>query len=638
MPVEVTFVTTPPGISTDDPYLIQPDLAPGSSAGVANSAAIQAALDALPIRGTGQKATVLVPVGTWRLDRTIWGDMNDVEFVGYGQTKSILQMNPFVEGPAFAIGMPRGPAPTDNHWVDSFGVLDSTAAPTAGVRWGLDLRSDSHANFGPCGWSRALGDYWGTTSKITIELACWGPLPVGPIVGASWTLADPWIVRVHSGGSVQFSFTVDPTDTGLQGTRVTVSGPNLTTLTAGVLHRITMQFNMSNDGGPAFTVWVDGVQATTPASQSTLGIALPGTFRAHTGCPWKIGAASPIVREYLGDFYSETTLLALRLHGLRVSAGLRYVDNGLGSALTRIDAAPITDLNRYFQADSITCGYLPMDESPAACIPTRRLPMRTQFGTGFGMLVDPDQSGVYSTSGWSFRDLTVMAGTYGEAVTLGATLNVEADRCKFGGGVRGLSTWQWYVSYPIRMNECTFEGSDSPVFVYGSQAYISHADFPNTGRHLLWAAASVATMDNWFFTFGTPRSLVVGRRGATVLCRGFLADIEGANSPTIAAFLMESGNAVNGGMDSGGLTLRDFGGGSFMASKPVAKLLDGINNPAQPRPAWFYADGQFILHSVHAALAETQTATGWTGRVLIRPPWAGFVAATGPGAAGIVAL
>lgn len=637
MPVYVTF--TPPAVLSDDTYLLDIDwTAGGTSAGVANTAAIQAALDALPARSNGEEATLLVPPGTWRIADGVWGQMSNVNVVGYGKYKSVLQLEPTNEGSAFYVGMPRSPTPNANHWVDSFGVLDSGAAPTANVRWGIDLNADSHIAFpASSGFSAALGDYWGTTGKLTVEFAVWGVPPDGPIIGASWNLPDPWILRVVA-GSLHMSYTIDPTATMVQGTRCNIAFGSLSSLSAGQLNHIAIQVNLDGVGVP-WTMWLNKIQKTTPSAPAALGITTPGLFRASTGSPFKIGAAAGDAPSYSGDYYSTNTLMALRLHGLRVSAGLRYADNGLNSPMARLDAATITHSNTYFAADSITCGYLAMNQSPAACQPTRRVAVRTQSGTVGGMLLEPAQYAVNPTSGWTFRDLTITTSAKGEAVTTGLVLNIEADRVKFGGGRRGFSTWKWGVTYPIRLSNCIFEGTDAPIYLYyATQVVIENASFPSAGRCLAFVAASVLKAYDWFFTFGTPKALMVGQKGSTILCCGMGADIEGSDGPTVAPFVMESGNAVNGGMDSGGLSLRDFVGGSFKAGTPFLRLLDGINSPGNPRPARLDVSGQFVLHSTHTVFAETSTETGWEGNVNIRAPWSGYTLANGPGAAAIVAL
>jgi hypothetical protein len=604
---------------------------PGRANAVVTRQAIQAAIDTLPKRGTGERAVIVIPGDRtgYFADRPIHADRPDLEFIGDGPDRSFLVAAH--AGSVVQVGMPRLAPPSADHWPDAFGLLDATAAPAPGRRFGLALKADSHAAFGPPSFGRGrvaadgTCDWWGKTSQATVEVAFDGPWPVGPIVGAGWGMSfDPIGLNVSDWGAGVGWTEGDGTLLGGTARSAGFQQPALPRLGPGV-HRLAVQVDITGRG-PEFSAWLDGVQVTNPSAP--VG-GSPRTFRASQGSPWRVGAAGGTIQGWAGDSRSSPTLLDATLLGLRVSAGLRYADDGKGSPQRRLDGRPIDDLSTYFARDAITVGLLAGDEPPADAAPSRRVAVSGPAGRSSGFLMDRGHLDPnIPTAGVTLRGLTVRAAPGGEAVTLGYCLRFRAERVRMDGGGRGLSSWNYAANYPHYLSDCVFEGTDAAIYLYGSTIVVERAEFPLVGRVAAWNVDGQLTARDWFFTHGEPVAVIVGTKGATNVVERLNANIEGGKSPTDTAFISESGGSkLNGPPNTGGLSIAGFIGGNFLKDRPVIRLVGGDAR----YPGWLSIRDQWILQSKHPCLVEA--SAGWSGSVDGRPP--SFPLATGAGAATI---
>lgn len=630
MALNVTFVLTPPGVSIDDPYLLMPTLLPTTSAAATNRQTIETLLAGLPSRSQGQRATLLLPFGHWYVDRDINFHVKNVDVVGWGIDKTIIES--LEEGAVFRVGCsPLAPATAD-HWVDLHGLLDSTAASSSGLRWGYDLKGDSHIGFGASGYSRGDDDGWGDTSSITVEIVFLGPLPEGPIFGGAWgNRPDPFLFATHPSSSVLFYTTDDGTL--IQGTARNVALPYLGALAADQVHRFIFQFSM-NGTAPPITAWLEGSQVTTPANPSTLGFSLPATFRRSNYRPLRIGAAGSNLVSYSFDTFSANVLLPMKILGLRVSYGLRYADDGPGTPLRRLDGLTVTDLRTFFTVDDSTAFLLPCDEGPDDSAATRRVPILSATGRSGGMLLDDSHLDITAgTTGVSIRDLTLKTPTAaGDALGVGFALSLTVRRVYLCGGNygRGFGAWPWGPDYPLVLEDCIASGS-VPVFLHQAIARIRDLRPTASGRVPVWNEGGLLDLDGLIFSFGTPEAIYVGSKGANATLRELVIDIETNDSPTIAPFVIENSTTFNGGADPGSLVLDGFSGGGMLAGTAIILALDG--GAGSTYPGSIQVRGRFTTHSAHAAMVNAVAAGAWVGTINVRPPWAGYVAAVGAGAA-----
>jgi hypothetical protein len=644
MSLTATFsLTGSPGVSSADPYLFTGALLAGTQGATANRVTIQAWLDGLSSRPAGARATLLIPVGTYWVDRDLVLDMPNVDVVGYGMGRSLLRAVAGHEGSVLRVGTPRLTPATAPHWRDLFGLLDSTIAPAPNQRWGYDLNSDSQIACGPCGFHCGAGDYWGDTSALTIEAAFYGPPPAGPIFGGSWAgYADPFLLKAGAGsGAGRLYFTTDASRTVIQGDLRFVDLPGFNgSLPAGTAHRVIIQLRMDG-ASPPVSVWVDGVQTTTPALASTLGFPLPATFRASNGMPLKIGAAGSKAAGVTGENFSAAGYLPMVLLGLRVSHGLRYADDGLGTPPRRLDGATRNDLNTFREVDSLTAFVLACDEGPDDSAASRRVPILTPTGRTGGMLLEAMHEDISNiVSGVTIRDLTIVAnGTTGNAVSLGFSLSFAARRVEFVGGYQGLGSWPWGPNYPIDVADCVFSG-DVPIFTHYATGIITNTQLGDVGRACVWNATSSLTIDGLFFGRGHMDAFYVGAKGAQGYLSHWRADIEDTNYPRAAPFVVENGHASNVGVASGALEVHDYEGGALKPNTPFILAMNTDTAPAFPGAIKVH--GPYSGHTTHSCIVQSVTAGAWKGRVeMIRPPWTGYDPSTqlavGAGAADIAA-
>ncbi len=184
-----------------------------------NRAATQAAIDAA-VAGKGQP---FLPAGIWSIDRPIHLDQDGIGLFGESGT-TIKSSGPFSP---IVIGCRRktvfGATLQASDFLDLRGLLDSSVAPTSGVKWGYSLAGGKNLLFVASPASQGIQRFWASggfnggiqaldayklTRTLTIE---WptritaNPWAVGPLMGLSDSIGanpGPWALSVIPSGAL----------------------------------------------------------------------------------------------------------------------------------------------------------------------------------------------------------------------------------------------------------------------------------------------------------------------------------------------------------------------------------------------------------------------------------------------------
>ena len=472
---DVVSVKSPWGANT----VSVTDLAGVDPTGVRESSvAIQAALDALVDSGALSGSTNTKPVrlffpsGKYLVQRPIWL-YDNVEACGEGLSSIVTSANvgifPFMawKRPEVRTGLPTTFA--SDHRFDLHGIMDSVAAPTTGVRYGLSSVSPTTSAAGgttPDHFMAWLGtpldmgvnDRWQNTRVLTVSIALreqgGGGIANGMICGTglpndrgsvqSWYLwaggntydgTNPFHVyfRDQNGVVRDFSFG-DRTVTGVR--RIDFS----------------IDFTANNASGLCkLYAATDGTQQAVTRGygcRNTTVIGGEPSFTAADGVKFAENIGQPFVFD--GNAYAMTQMNPVNsyapfdLLGLHVLNSWPYVDNGAGLAQTRADAATITDGNRYFVADnSHTIALLPLTEPPADSTKTSDRLIQTAHGSFMGVA---DSYGFFSYQSdgqvvdkCSIRNISIQnANPYGGAVLCENAFGLKTSNVELIGGQWGL--------------------------------------------------------------------------------------------------------------------------------------------------------------------------------------------------------
>ncbi|HEX4609299.1 MAG TPA: hypothetical protein VH092_13945, partial [Urbifossiella sp.] len=408
--------------------------------------------------GFPPRAVVHVPADAPRYTRSpVYCDSSYVEFWGDGRG-SRLMASPTFGHPVFVVGIPRvsadGFTPGPAVRPDLFGLLDATAAPSAGKLWGLAIGPTflwQHGGALDRGGPSPTRppptcDGFSETSQLTVEWA------IGPAPGATAVPAGTWagvqgcyaVNGMDAKGGYAFVFTSVGPDGGPAQALARFAAPN----PAG-LKRITVQADLTPASGPVVAAWVDGVQvAVTPT-----GLAGPRTFARNEFAAFTAGCAisGPTAQPPFGV----ATVAPHNLYGFCLSRSLRYAVGAAGSAQARADGQPITDAYRYFPTRNVAMNrpaitdpqflaFLALTENPALA----RRHMQVAGGSDYGSVafvgdrgMFPGGSGLPTQLGNAFRDLSVVGDRYGQGIEVsGGVLGLTMEGVDAEGGAYGVGT------------------------------------------------------------------------------------------------------------------------------------------------------------------------------------------------------
>ena len=340
-----------------------------------DDAAFQRAIDALgPGRPMGQRVAgvIVVPPGTFDFAAPVFMDRDYTTLRGTEQGLTILRSMQEVNMPIMFIGLRRkwGKKPIGReHFIDSFDVLDRTAASKPGALWGIHPKG-AVATF----WDGALAfgkqDGYASTRVLTVEWVAADPkgdeLDPGMYMGMGTAAGpEPWCVGELPGYGTNVWFRTSEQDATKRvfwnflfpASHPAKKGP----------HRRAFMIDL--DKGKV-AAWDDGVQVACS------GVVAASNFDPKVSSPpFKAGlkfARNDLLPFCLGHLNNDLVGLGARtspdseyvFHGVRVSSGAIYEDAGPGKRQRRLDGNPVNDFNSYLAVEPTTLGLVRQTVDP----------------------------------------------------------------------------------------------------------------------------------------------------------------------------------------------------------------------------------------------------------------------------------
>jgi hypothetical protein len=466
----------------------------------------------------------------------------------------------FQHQPGYLDGTGRQQVWGKSHYVESFGVLDSGAAPKAGVRFGLNTANDtvysfpsSPLNHGP----RSEG--WSKVRVLTIDVAY---------------RAEPTSKRKPSpdAGGVQvfgvspkgvprpFYVSLDPD--GVQRITFGTTGPGspsyvlpetrtfrIPTEGEGLLRRFSCEIDLDRS---EIRAWAGGRRVKVQAAATDWG--QPLVFADNTVTPFKLGALGDQFSGWQDNFGGPVDYT---FFGLRLGSGARYKDGPVGGPQQRLDGTPADDTYRYFTSGDDLIGYLPLDDKPGELSRFIRCIAGQPQCLTYGMALLGDVHGHVLNAGiaHNLRDLRLEGGSqgapYGAALWIGGSLGgFVAERCTLTGGAFGVQGLTEAANYPMLLRDCTLRGHSRDGYVGELQTVsftgLTTVQYPARDGFRLRGCNT--TIDGLFISEAGPECetyLRVSQGGALVV-RNFTFDTESNPSPTLAGVLAERGPDMPG--------------------------------------------------------------------------------------------
>jgi hypothetical protein len=546
----------------------------------------------------------------WTVDRPVWVGKNRVKVVGEGRENTHLNSTGAFPALFFMTKTPGGVSldPATN-FLDSFGVLDTSAASATGQRWALATKGSSFLV--SSGSALSHGPYpggWPSLSALTVDFA----IDLGPF-GLAKTRTNQALVAgyplfglSHFVNPCPFLIRVDPFS-GFQVFFRTFDGLIRSfyfNTTAINLTRVAFQIDFTN---AVVAAWVNGIRVAV--NQPNIG----ANWTAGSGLKFidneysHFCIASESIVLAASDYYGPATAPMtttggysdLRLYGLHLNAGTRYNVGAVGSAWTRTDAtSPINDLNTYFTQSATTLAFLTCSEQPTDIAPDRFVRVRAGVGAVGATGAHPEQWAAYLSSQHNdinqgildngISDISFQCGLgYGSPVSLGWVQNYKAERFEARGGAHGLATLNCGANYPIWIYDGRVYGYDSPIYLYWSIFTIDKLNVQLSGRTSIRLVGATGTIKDSFVTAnGTPPHLIKihgHQAGGLYQITNFAWDFEGGPYPSAAVIYCES----HGNVPATKLTIDGALGGTVGGGAVVIDLVNGessiIGTASPPR-------------------------------------------------------
>lgn len=489
-----------------------------------NSAILQAIIDGAP----AGPLTLYFPqnIKRYLFTKPVFCDRNDLIIKGDGLGSWLYNTS---ASPLFQLGLKRKSL-TPNHWVDLFGILDTSLAPAINKKIGYRTCLDSHIHFSGTALTAGpmvsnLPNFWKTTTQLTIDVGVlnntvWNA-DMQQICGAADIHGPaPWYLQVNASGKIlAFKFT---TNDGV----IRRVGWYMDQLAS---QRISIQLDLTN---ATVTCWSNGIQLTQmPAPNTSLGADFVpgnslrlrydgiGTFGLGSVGAGLFGWGSPV-----------GTPVDLTYFGFRVLTNLVYATAN-GTQQVRLDGKPINDNMRFWVADPGILFRLQLDDVAGS-------PLVHGWGTGhsYGFFVSSSLSNFDTISGNVIQDIFLQnALPYGQTVSIGLCYETMIRDCKILNGLHNIGSLVSGVSYPIRIKdtilmspgECNYFGWGQIVWANGLIL-----KYPNLSAIVLQGCTG--HFDNIFITDSPKvekliKALNAGGNGGLLEFTNGIADFEGGS-------------------------------------------------------------------------------------------------------------
>ena len=427
-------------------------------------------------------------------------------------------------------------------------------------------------------------DYWAGGGSFTLDVLFQRPAGVTlgnmtPVCGIGDAFGDPqpWALWV-SPGAVTFGAGCNEAayaDTGTSpGLWHRWDGACDTTATT---FRLTVQLEFSTG---RLAMWLNHTPLTVtqvpnyPAAgqESVTGL---GFRKAHGLYPFMIG--------YLLDKMNAQTpgqISDITVCGLRVCRSAVYTWGSNPQTFAVTPGLAVNDANQYFSgaANVVPTGtfvsMLNLVDAPDGN------PWARAFtgGQGEGLLFwTPPVNDQNSPSNVTVEGLTLTSAGQ-PAVILGQHLGVDLNRLTVSGGLQAVGALPLRNSYPLRMRDNDFSGTDCPVCLWQTMASMQNTHMPGAGRDAVRCSDTGVRIENLFVGGIPPYSDTIvcayaGGDGGAVDLVNAIVDNEGGTSigGAVIRYFQVGGNA------RGRVTVDGLSFGPVAAGGYVLDLVGGTN-------------------------------------------------------------
>ncbi len=491
----------PPSVNHGDPYTIRIDdpRLKGPKPDDPNAdwgPTIQRVVDFVaPHRGT-----VVVPEGSFTIRTPVHLESDDVNIVGFGRARSILQSGGYM--PGVIQGFRRSQVGRDyaaNHYLPLDRIMEpeyakgrsgwrtvGTTAKGRDFAWIAHQVSPFHNGYmqGP-GYARP--GYCRDDTEFTLDLALWLPrqrLDYMPILGSELSVTEPAPISIKlkdlENGHFWLAFDVGFREGETEGVaRYTIDVSQ--GLHAG-LNRISFQFDLKTGDGAAFLnrkqVSLRGSELTNnPDRRLTKRGAQVPFLIGHTGHTY---CDPPNPKDQLPDF---------AVCGYRMSRVSRYRTGAIGSPQVYRDGSKPEDLTQFSDStrgkDPTCVGYLDLTEGPDS--PNPQYPAVFWGGaaddpiSSHGLVVaEHNQQNKATVNRQTIRDLSLAGYSYG--ILNAQALDSLYENVMFNGIFRGFCMLSGRATYILTFNNCEFAGRDASVSLSLAIARMTGCKNWNMGR------------------------------------------------------------------------------------------------------------------------------------------------------------
>lgn len=412
-------------------------------------------------------------VTTWNVNRPIWLDRPNIEIKGAGRYATTIRGGADNSRPVILLGCQRRPKNsgtvytlTNDHWVDLYGKLDTTAANAINKKWALRTKTDAHVAFvatpfdhGPLD-SNSNPGLWASCTQLTIDFAIdsgvGNPLTpgvlfgIGPGSGEGFSRCGGWYVDCDA-TYITFHFA-----TALN-TYQTVKFPHGG---ATGLIRVAFQIDLA---AATYSAYVNRLQVACTYTGATFTVGSALRFAANEQlAPFQIGAQATNVTNV-----GNTTAIDRTFCGLCLTFATVYTTPGVGFAPARADGRTVNDLNTYFLNNTNTV-FLTLTDGPndTAYGPYdgRCVTIEAYYVFMMGFFLNNTYHNILAAvDSLSVRDLTVKIGGYGahwgSAILIGAITQLAINDVSAVGGSHGIGSWFVGAGWVIQIRNIAVSGS-----------------------------------------------------------------------------------------------------------------------------------------------------------------------------------
>ena len=419
-------------------------------------------------------------------------DRPGVTIEGVSPGASRLQATGNNGGPCFVVGVARlsaAEAAAAAHRPPAT-ALDASAA---GGRTAIDTLGTHTVAFSGCPfqlgyqgepWQSAPFDYW-AGDRYTIEVLIEKP------PGATWSTWEHMVGFTNNNEPTPWSIAAGPTLGSFLITFQSFDQPHDT------FDYFTVQgppsgpwrLSIQRDAvAGTIDVWINGKAVEVVPGQHSPGPPFgPGkTLKPHNGIwPLVIGSRfGPVPND-------PANVTPLRLHGLNVTAGLKYVAGAADQVA--LDGLIVDDRYRYFAylntPAAKTIGFLKLDDPAATWVAVQGL-----AATSYGLWI-PAARQQWAASETIIRDLSIQSlGQPG--IMVGESLGLTVDTVHSQYGAQGVGpAGTPGIEYVASFSECTFGGGDAAMALFQGIVRARNIRLAMLGRE---GVRAMGTASSWY--------------------------------------------------------------------------------------------------------------------------------------------